>query len=177
MVDVVTDLMVMALPLGLLWNLQVSTRQKFGIGGVFSVGIMCIVFALIRVVQISAYAVGRTPDSSLYALWAIIEGAVAVVTGCLPVFGMLLRPGRPAKAANKHTDASGGSKQKKSNDGTAQSEGTNGGTGMRIFRKQSIDVQLRSIDPNREGFEPMGSQENLAPGMTTLIDHQRREKV
>ncbi|ETN43879.1 uncharacterized protein HMPREF1541_11010 [Cyphellophora europaea CBS 101466] len=83
--DVLTDLMVMFLPIGLIWNLQRPTLQKVGMGVLFGIGWICIAMAIIRVVQIGSKAGNAsTPSSSWLAFWAIIESAIAVIIGCGP---------------------------------------------------------------------------------------------
>ena len=75
----------MFLPLRLIWNLQRPASQKVGIGGLFCVGVVCIAFATIRVIQIGVKANNSsTPSSSWLALWAIVESAVAIIVGCCP---------------------------------------------------------------------------------------------
>jgi hypothetical protein len=82
----------MILPLGLIWNLQMPRAQKVGIGGIFCVGIICIVIAIIRVVQIGVKSGNNsTPSSSWLALWGIVETGIAVIIGCLPSFAVLHR--------------------------------------------------------------------------------------
>ncbi|EXJ71951.1 uncharacterized protein A1O5_04453 [Cladophialophora psammophila CBS 110553] len=84
-VDVLSDLFIMFLPLRLIWNLQRPTAQKVGIGALFCVGLICIIFATIRVVQIGVKTQGHsTPSSSWLALWAIVESAVTIMVGCCP---------------------------------------------------------------------------------------------
>jgi hypothetical protein len=84
-VDVITDLLIMFLPIGLIWNLQRPKIQKIGMGVLFGIGWICIAMAIIRVVQIGSKAGNSsTPSSSWLALWAIIEAAIAVIVGCGP---------------------------------------------------------------------------------------------
>ena len=84
-VDVITDLLIMFLPIGLIWNLQRPTLQKVGMGVLFGIGWICIAMAIIRVVQIGSKADNSsTPSSSWLAFWAIIESAIAVIVGCGP---------------------------------------------------------------------------------------------
>ncbi|KFY17143.1 hypothetical protein V492_00876 [Pseudogymnoascus sp. VKM F-4246] len=85
-VDVLTDLMIMAMPLQLLWRVRISSSEKMGLAGVFSIGVLIIVFAIARAVQI---AFTTTSDSVLLALWGIIESTVSVIVGCLPPFKSL----------------------------------------------------------------------------------------
>lgn len=80
-VDVLTDLMIMALPIKLLTFLHVSRAQRFALIGIFSVGCIVIACALIRLTQIVAQA--RSDPVGL-AVWGIVEGSMSVVVGSLP---------------------------------------------------------------------------------------------
>ncbi|KAF2201916.1 hypothetical protein GQ43DRAFT_337939, partial [Delitschia confertaspora ATCC 74209] len=88
--DVLCDLMIMAFPIRLIWNLQMARVQKFSIIALFCTGFICILFAIIRVVQIGTKAGNSsTPSSSWLALWAVIECSIAVIIGCCPGFATL----------------------------------------------------------------------------------------
>ncbi|KIX97937.1 uncharacterized protein Z520_06015 [Fonsecaea multimorphosa CBS 102226] len=103
-VDVLSDLFIMFLPLRLIWKLQRPTAQKVGIGALFCVGLICIIFATIRVVQIGVKTQGHsTPSSSWLALWAIVESAVVIMVGCCP--------GLYSKAKEAHSSRKNTSKQ------------------------------------------------------------------
>jgi hypothetical protein len=67
----------MLLPLRLIWNLQIPVVQKISIGGIFGVGLVCVITATIRVVQIGVESGSdTTPSSSWLAFWAIIEASI-----------------------------------------------------------------------------------------------------
>ena len=63
----------MSLPLNLLYTVRLAPRHKLGIAIVFSVGIIIILVAIARAVQISRKAFA---DGVLLALWGIIETTV-----------------------------------------------------------------------------------------------------
>ncbi|KAL8932791.1 MAG: hypothetical protein Q9216_006673 [Gyalolechia sp. 2 TL-2023] len=83
---------VMALGLRLLRRLRVSPREKLALAAIFSVGLIKITFAVIRVVRIGASATHVNPI--WLALWSMIEASVAVVVACLPSFKVLFAHGR-----------------------------------------------------------------------------------
>lgn len=66
----------MALPIRLIWNLQMPRAEKLAIGALFCSGFVCITIALLRVVQIGVKAHNSTPSSSWLALWAEVEAAI-----------------------------------------------------------------------------------------------------
>ncbi|KAL8737493.1 MAG: hypothetical protein Q9181_001623 [Wetmoreana brouardii] len=82
----------MALGLRLLWNLHIDCKEKLALGAIFSVGLIKITFAVIRVVKIGATA--RHVNPIWLALWSMIEASVAVVVACLPSFRVLFAHGR-----------------------------------------------------------------------------------
>lgn len=71
----------MALPIRLIWNLQMKTRQKLSIGGLFCFGWVCIIISTIRVVQLGE-SKGGTPAPSWLALWGTIEGSIGMLPHC-----------------------------------------------------------------------------------------------
>ncbi|KAG0645363.1 hypothetical protein D0Z07_9041, partial [Hyphodiscus hymeniophilus] len=105
-VDILTDVMIMAMPLNLLWKVKISRKEKMGLAAVFSICFIIIIFAIIRAVQITFTA---RNDAVLLALWGILESSIcryprqypkpiqfvliailpAVVVGCLPPFKSL----------------------------------------------------------------------------------------
>ncbi|KKZ68594.1 hypothetical protein EMCG_01044 [[Emmonsia] crescens] len=91
-VDVITDIMIMALPVKLLWSLRLPLLQKASLGALFSVGLICIAIATVRVVQIGSKAKNNsTPSSSWLAFWGILETGIAVIIGCLPALAIIYR--------------------------------------------------------------------------------------
>lgn len=80
-VDVLTDLMIMALPIKLLTFLHVTRAQRLALIGIFSVGCIVIACALVRLTQIVAQA--RSDPVGL-AVWGTVETSMSVVVGSLP---------------------------------------------------------------------------------------------
>jgi len=78
-------LTVMILPLRMIWNLQIPRAQKQSIAGIFCIGVICIIGAIVRVVQIGVKSGSdSTPSSSWLALWAMIEAAIGTWSGFFP---------------------------------------------------------------------------------------------
>lgn len=85
----------MALPIKLVWNLQMARGQKIAIIALFTSGFVCIAFATLRVAQIGVRAGNdASPSPTWLALWTIIESAMAVCIGCGPAFGIIYRASR-----------------------------------------------------------------------------------
>ncbi|KAI9852412.1 MAG: hypothetical protein M1838_000730 [Thelocarpon superellum] len=91
-VDIITDAMIMAVPLAILWDLRVTTGQKLGLAGIFLLAVVVIVFAALRAVESTA-TFTPTSISSLekadpisLTLWTALESSIAVIVSTLPSF-------------------------------------------------------------------------------------------
>jgi hypothetical protein len=68
--------LVMAVPIRLLWNLQIGRIEKLSIALVMCVGVITMVCAIVRASSLGVFAeAGQIPISWL-VLWASIEGFV-----------------------------------------------------------------------------------------------------
>lgn len=80
----------MALPIAVLPSLQLDVRKKIGLGVAFSLGIIIICVAIVRMTQV---VVGDQIDLIGLATWGAVETATAVVVGSLPPLKALLSRG------------------------------------------------------------------------------------
>ncbi|EUC36763.1 hypothetical protein COCCADRAFT_87412 [Bipolaris zeicola 26-R-13] len=80
----------MFLPFRITWNLRLPGIQKAGIFVLFGSGWICILFATLRVVQVSTNnGIPKIPDPKWLQMWTIIETSMAVIIGCGPAFNAL----------------------------------------------------------------------------------------
>ena len=70
----------MAIPLRLLWNLQISLAKKISAMAVMGVGIVTMVCAIIRTSSLSGFAKAGPIPVSWIALWAAIEGLIGMLS-------------------------------------------------------------------------------------------------
>ncbi|KAK6352397.1 hypothetical protein TWF730_009224 [Orbilia blumenaviensis] len=85
--DIITDISIMALPLRLLYGLKINRKQKFGLVLIFSLGLLCVVFAVIRGV---GSIVGDAIMPIWLGVWTQSESCVALIVACLPTLRTLL---------------------------------------------------------------------------------------
>ncbi|KAF4457683.1 hypothetical protein F53441_443 [Fusarium austroafricanum] len=78
-VDVLTDLLIMLLPLRLIFTLQIPLSRKCSIAALFCLGWICIIASTVRVTQIGQP--GGQPTVPWLALWETIEAAIIIITG------------------------------------------------------------------------------------------------
>lgn len=65
---------VILVPVNMLWKVQISLRQKIALTGIFSITFIIMVFAVIRVVVVSATS--QQPDQTWLYMWSSIEQTV-----------------------------------------------------------------------------------------------------
>jgi hypothetical protein len=68
--------LVMMIPLKLVSRLVMSTWEKVFIGGAFSVGVISMIFAIVRVVALVSKTGAQQASPTWLALWAVIEDLV-----------------------------------------------------------------------------------------------------
>ena len=73
----------MALPLTLLPSLLMNRRTKIGLAFVFSLALIIIAFAAVRMTQV-LNGPRQTPDLIGLAVWSVTEASTAVIVGSLP---------------------------------------------------------------------------------------------
>lgn len=89
-VALLTDLLVLVLPLPLVWGLQLPFSQKLALIPVFGIGIAIVVVSALRLKYlITAPAIDKTYDLEI-TLWTIIEYNLALVCASLPSVRVLL---------------------------------------------------------------------------------------
>ncbi|KAB8232066.1 putative integral membrane protein (Pth11) [Aspergillus alliaceus] len=83
------DLLIIALPLPVLWNLQLGRRQKIALCCVFAIGFFITIIQILRIFSI--YRLKTYTDSKPVILWSIVEVSLAVIISCVPTYGPYFR--------------------------------------------------------------------------------------
>ena len=66
----------MAIPIRMLWRVQMSLSRKVVLGGIFSLAVITCVFAIVRITVISIST--RQPDTSWSYLWSSVEQCIGM---------------------------------------------------------------------------------------------------
>ncbi|KAI1416668.1 hypothetical protein F5Y13DRAFT_186284 [Hypoxylon sp. FL1857] len=96
LLDVITDLMILLLPMPIIWNLQLNRKKMLGLVGAFATGYITWVTSLGR---LASYIMTKPhlgdPDISWYSItelaWSLSEIAVSVLSICIPSWLYLLK--------------------------------------------------------------------------------------
>ncbi|KAF3492103.1 uncharacterized protein GIQ15_01620 [Arthroderma uncinatum] len=157
--DITTDLLIMLFPLRLVFKMRISRAQKIRAGALCSVGILCMITAILRLVQIGSKTGSTNPNVQWLALWGTLEATTGIVVGCLPTYRFLFKP-----SAGRTSDVSLG-----------VPDGSNVESSLEIPSESSAKesskstIHLNAFNPRRSsrnfkrGNKITSSMENLTP--------------
>ncbi|KAK5635985.1 hypothetical protein RRF57_011698 [Xylaria bambusicola] len=95
--DILTDLIILVMPIPLIWSLQMPQRKKIAVTGIFALGFFTIGAGIARLFYYleTSYHQKENPDFiadvTLTLLWSTIEVNVALIVCNLPVLGPIFR--------------------------------------------------------------------------------------
>ncbi|KXJ90075.1 hypothetical protein Micbo1qcDRAFT_189222 [Microdochium bolleyi] len=108
-----TDVLVLAVPMPLVWRLQMPRRQKMGLAALFSVGILTVVTSIMRLKALieSMGLVDQSWGGGVVLLWIFAEANLSIICGCIITINIflshvapnLLRSGSGNSPANRHS--------------------------------------------------------------------------
>lgn len=84
--DILTDVMILAIPLNILWRVKMQTQQKLGLAAFLCLQVLMIVLAIIR---ISGFVYHDAFDMGWVYLWQQIESCVSVSAISLTAFRIM----------------------------------------------------------------------------------------
>ncbi|RFN45076.1 hypothetical protein FIE12Z_10694 [Fusarium flagelliforme] len=78
LLNIGTDIAIISLPISMVMQLQMKTKQKFGVAAIFALGFLVVIASIIR-----AYY-SKKNETMLTCTVSMIETAVAIIATCLP---------------------------------------------------------------------------------------------
>ncbi|KAI1079501.1 hypothetical protein F5B20DRAFT_166674 [Whalleya microplaca] len=94
--DLLTDFIIMFMPVPLIWKLHMPTKKKIGVTSIFMVGLFTIGTGIARmyIYLVTSYDKESNPDFiadfTLFILWSEIEANVAIIVCCMPTLGPVI---------------------------------------------------------------------------------------
>ncbi|CAF9924735.1 MAG: hypothetical protein GOMPHAMPRED_003688 [Gomphillus americanus] len=76
--DILTDILLISIPILLLWNVRISLQRKLILGTMLCLSVLCIIIAAIRT-SLANLPVNGVIDTSWLIFWQGIEAAIAVI--------------------------------------------------------------------------------------------------
>ncbi|KAK8054480.1 hypothetical protein PG994_009547 [Apiospora phragmitis] len=143
--NIITDVILLLLPMPVLWRLNLPTRQKWSVIGIFSLGFITCIVSLLRVIFVFDHGPSSdiTFEGTTITGWTIAE----VTTGLLASSLITLRP-----LMSKLSPAAWRSRLGKSTNG-GNTTGT--GTGTNTTERKSTDNKNGIVNANDEPPIPL----------------------
>ncbi|KAL4907729.1 hypothetical protein BDW74DRAFT_175509 [Aspergillus multicolor] len=85
--DVVTDLMILSIPMLILWRIQINLRKKILLTSIFSATVLIMTVAILRVTIVHFHHTVR--EVPWLWLWASVETGTAIIVACTASFRQL----------------------------------------------------------------------------------------
>ncbi|KAJ5777588.1 hypothetical protein N7520_000834 [Penicillium odoratum] len=99
--NLITDVMIMALPIRFIWKLQMSLGTKMALYGIFGLGIFISSITIIRIRVLTTVNFSDLPFSMTWAaFWSVTEPALAISNACAPMLRPILKAACPALFAS-----------------------------------------------------------------------------
>ncbi|CAO2653666.1 Nn.00g030770.m01.CDS01 [Neocucurbitaria sp. VM-36] len=155
-IGVVTDVILIALPIPTIWGLQMPMKQKIGLTAIFGIGSITMVTSIVRLVVLLPSL--TNPDATWViaegSLWIIVEANLFIICCCLPTLRRFFR-----HVAPRMIGESGGESENKNLSSRNRGLRTWGSGGP----KRQFDTLMNTVD-GMEGddYIPLSSTENKA---------------
>ncbi len=102
--DILTDSLLITIPILLLWNVQISIRRKLILGGILCLSVFMIIIAIVRI-STGRNAKGQV-DTAWVIFWLQAEACVALMVVSVSAFRALFMA-QKASRYNQYRDSPG----------------------------------------------------------------------
>lgn len=150
-VSLAMDVATLCFPLFVIKNLNITTKKKIYLVGIFGLGVFCIISSVVRMsyfVELRANVQNQNPASkTVYhiTLWSLIEPFTSIIAACLPTCATLLKDKQiaPSKIISRVTT------------------GLKGQSRSNTFHSQHSDgLPMHSFQPQKANHSYQGSYTN-----------------
>ncbi|KAJ4983180.1 integral membrane protein [Stagonosporopsis vannaccii] len=162
-IGIVTDVILLCLPIPTIWKLQMPLKQKIGLTGMFIIGSITIVTSIIRLLVLlpALTTMDQTWVIGEGTLWIFIESNLLVICCCLPTLRRFLRHLAPRLIGEYTDDPS----REESNGPKPRTWGS-----MTTRPKRQFDTLMNTVDEAADDIplELRGDQKKLSQHETKV---------
>ncbi|KAL5376671.1 hypothetical protein DPSP01_010341 [Paraphaeosphaeria sporulosa] len=161
-IEIVLDLVILALPLPMLSKLQMSTRKKVQIMSMFCVGFVITVVSCLRLWALVQFAQTNNPTydnvSGLY--WCVTEANLFIIVACMPAMRPIFQTVLPALFGSSHFSSQHSNYQNNSvtingsgHDTYSRRGKRSGGMPLNVMVSRTLDVRVHRGDRSDSDIE------------------------
>lgn len=170
--NILTDIVMLVLPIPMVYHLQISLRLKLGIAFTFLLGSVGLVSSIIRFYEfyVTNAEIDGTWNASQFVIWCVAEAGTYQVAACLPLFRPLVKLlGGKLKSSKQNGGYDSNSHPSNSNPRSSRALDMRKSGG----RFHSLKGSNMSIDEEDElGLVSLGDHRSDVPLKAIRVDHQ-----
>ncbi|PYH94318.1 integral membrane protein [Aspergillus ellipticus CBS 707.79] len=140
--NLITDILIMALPVHHIWKLQMSSATKVALYCIFGLGFFISAITIIRIHVLTTVNFSDLPYSMIWAaFWSVAEPALAITNACVPMMRPVFKaafPGIFSSAKPTYSSQAG-----------AQSGAS--GSAFKRVRDTESEMPLTQLEPSKSG--------------------------
>ncbi|CAG8899712.1 unnamed protein product [Penicillium egyptiacum] len=165
--SIVLDLIIIALPLPVLWKLQLRLKQKALLAGLFALGFFVTVIQVIRIFTVKDLT--TYTDSKNIVIWSCVETSLGVIVACIPTYGPLFKSFASTVTSYRNRDTSRTYALGSVRQGT--------GTGSGLARKKSNFEPIHESEGRQVTDIRSGAQTNDGDSEEHILSEAENLKV
>ena len=194
--DVITDAMILCIPLALVGQLHMPLRRKVALSGIFLLGFLTVLAGVTRLIFFyraaeDHYGADVAVNTAPTIYWSLVETAMAVISACLPTLRPLFHGFSPESILGSirsriSLKSGGGSRGTRSKD----SSGSNGSKKSKVLSSTfsgvvksaaadhddaSSQIELRDAESGFAGAEGNPTQTTITSSISAAEHRQRSE--
>ncbi|KAK3904713.1 hypothetical protein C8A05DRAFT_13457 [Staphylotrichum tortipilum] len=159
--NIITDVIILSLPLPTVWSLKMSTPAKLGLTGIFLVGLIVSVIGIIRIITLTQLDLTNLTGTMIWAdFWSATEPNLAILCISLPMLGSLwsrcVATRRGASKLAYHSSENG----------------TNGSAFSKLKNQGTVENQI-ALENLYAANQEVHYQSAVGAGAASTTDHER----
>jgi len=158
--NIITDLIILALPVKMIWQLHTSKADRIALTFIFLLGSFVVIASVIRLSQLHQV---NNPDIlwgfNLTVIWSSIEPSVAVISACLPTLRPLAEFILPSQFRSRSFKEASGNRR-----------------GTELISKSAMNPRPDQMDPARRGENGYWVHTNGEPTQLTSVGADRASR-
>lgn len=170
--NVLTDAVLLSIPVPMLWGLQINLRKKIAIGILLSSGLFVIAAAIIRAVL----TLGSAPSGLNINRWGVRETIVGILTVNMPILPPMFKKAFWVGSGYQNSTSAGETTKTKGRYGLGTFELRSGTTMSRRDKKDGIETASQGSQDHIISKDGFGAGNVMIETSIDVQSHHRDEE-